>query len=341
MSSNTFLIDAATRHAVFIQRFAGGQSINAQRLIDDLYSDLQTIVLRNAGAPQQEALRLQRVLTETRSRIDVLTRELDSQLLEMAFEFAEDEAQFSLDMIQEVSEAPLQPPTTLVLQNAILTQPMDTPIGPGGVTVQEALDTFANNKATEVQRTLNDGVLRGQTLPQISAALQELVPRARRQVDTITRTIVNHTSNQARAMVMEENQGLLSGYEWVAKLDHRTTLICAGRDGKIYEIGNGPVPPAHFNCRSVIIPTMLDSVAIDTKTGDRDGEPGTTTYQAWLRRQPAKFQDEVLGPTRAALFRRGNLEIERFRDETGRVYTLEELRQINPLAFERAGLDAT
>lgn len=62
-----------------------------------------------------------------------------------------------------------------------------------------------------------------------------------------------------------------------------------------------------------------------------------TRYPEWLGRQSAKFQDSVLGPTRGALFRRGNLPIESFVDQSGRSLTLEQLQAAHPGAFRRAG----
>ena len=50
------------------------------------------------------------------------------------------------------------------------------------------------------------------------------------------------------------------------------------------------------------------------------------------------MQNRVLGPTRAKLFRKGGMNIERFTDPTGRSYTLAELRRLDSEAFELAGL---
>jgi hypothetical protein len=66
--------------------------------------------------------------------------------------------------------------------------------------------------------------------------------------------------------------------------------------------------------------------------------PATTTYEQWLKRQPASFQDTVLGPSRGKLFRNGDLSIGRFVDSQGRTLTLDELRRLEPQAFEDAGI---
>jgi hypothetical protein len=50
-----------------------------------------------------------------------------------------------------------------------------------------------------------------------------------------------------------------------------------------------------------------------------------TTYGGWLKGQSEEFQNDVLGPQRAQLFRSGKVKIDRFTDSNGRVLTLDEL----------------
>ena len=66
--------------------------------------------------------------------------------------------------------------------------------------------------------------------------------------------------------------------------------------------------------------------------------PPETTYQQWLGKQSAAFQDDVLGPTRGALFRRGELDLDKFVNYSGRTLTLDELRKKYPEAFRKAGV---
>jgi hypothetical protein len=53
------------------------------------------------------------------------------------------------------------------------------------------------------------------------------------------------------------NADVLDGVQWLATLDHRTCIICGAYDGRIwtkekmYEV---KVPPAHPNCRCVLVP---------------------------------------------------------------------------------------
>ena len=66
-------------------------------------------------------------------------------------------------------------------------------------------------------------------------------------------------------------------------------------------------------------------------------------FDGWLKGQDKGFQDEYFsqfpnGADKSKLFRDGGLEIQRFRDETGKAYTLEQLRSLNPVAFDKANL---
>lgn len=54
--------------------------------------------------------------------------------------------------------------------------------------------------------------------------------------------------------------------------------------------------------------------------------PAETTYQDWLKRQPAAFQDEVLGPARGKLFRSGEETVHSFVDRRGNELTLAQLQ---------------
>lgn len=67
--------------------------------------------------------------------------------------------------------------------------------------------------------------------------------------------------------------------------------------------------------------------------------PAATTYQEFLSRQPAAFQDDVLGKTKGALFRKGGLKLDRFVNRKGDELTLRELALRDRQAFKDAGLD--
>lgn len=94
-------------------------------------------------------------------------------------------------------------------------------------------------------------------------------------------------------------------YEWVSVIDERTTDICYDRDGRIYDYGKGPLPPAHFNCRSKTVP-LADERA-----------PSNQTYFGWLQTQPNTVLDEIMSTRDAARFKAGQLkkdDLPKFKD---------------------------
>jgi len=69
-----------------------------------------------------------------------------------------------------------------------------------------------------------------------------------------------------------------------------------------------------------------------------DGQvPAKMTYNEWLKTKPAEFQNEVLGPNRAKLFRAG-MPVDRFVNRAGDKLTLDDLRKRDAEYFKKAGL---
>lgn len=133
-------------------------------------------------------------------------------------------------------------------------------------------------------------------------------------------------------------------------------------------------PPAHPNCRSLLV-AIIDAEGVvgnrpyvtDTRTRARrevdframakeSGRPiqdvrrewteqavgrlpAKVSYNEWLRRQSAAFQDEVLGAAKGKLYRKGGLQLDSFVDRRGNELTLSQLAAREPDAFARAGLN--
>lgn len=135
-------------------------------------------------------------------------------------------------------------------------------------------------------------------------------------------------------------------------------------------------PPAHFNCRSASVPVIgeqegdragLDfnketeshaksTIRVETgKKGTITGVPnkgehldfskrmgkGKTfsnkiNFEDWLKKQPDWFQDNYLGPKKAALFRKGGLPLKKFSEKQGRALTLVQLKKTFPKQWKDA-----
>lgn len=157
-----------------------------------------------------------------------------------------------------------------------------------------------------------------------------------RETEALTRTAVNFIANQAHLTTYTQNADILKALEVTATLDGRTTPICIALDRRRTDPANpdpGLVPPFHFRCRTVLTPVVdWEGLGIEAPPeGERasaDGPvSGDWTYEDWFRTQSEAEQNEILGPGRADLFRRGKLDLRRLITDDKEVVPLDELRK--------------
>lgn len=86
-------------------------------------------------------------------------------------------------------------------------------------------------------------------------------------IERYARTKHTEVMNRGR-LEFFESTGVVAAYQYSAILDDRTSEICRGLHGKIFKAGTEPVPPTHFNCRSVLVPiTKYEEFEVDTHVG--------------------------------------------------------------------------
>lgn len=205
-----------------------------------------------------------------------------------------------------------------------------------GASLREHFDRAGESLARSVRRETLEGTSRGESAAQIVRRLRGVrtdtgdggvFDGARRATDAVMRAAAEAVASGARTEAFDAEPEIVAE-QWVATLDTRTCPRCAALDGQRFEIDEGPRPPAHGSCRCKMAPIV---------EGEEPPEP--ITFGAWLRSQTAEVQDDALGPTRGALFRRGGLEVRDFVDQRGKTLTLKQLRQRERDAFERAGIE--
>lgn len=345
MSTNDDIRDAFIRHQIFVQRYAKGREREAEEFIRKVLDE--AVSRLNIDLTELSRARLDRLIQDLIQMVNELNGDYTDGFIQEALDFVEYEVGFNFRVLGANVAVDTVLPNMAQVQAAMLTNIMD--LEPTkGYTIREALSEFGRKKAQQIVQKIRDGIVLGDTTQQIVKNIKDLEGIQTRQAAALARTVTNHVSIQARQITMRENDDIIDSYQWVATLDSRTSLICASRDGQIFkDIDSNPKPPAHFNCRSTI--TWVVNPEFDLGAdieGDRPsvGADGTrsvgadTNYEQWLRKQPKAFQEEVLGIAKAKLFRDGKISIGRFVDEQGRVLSLDQLRELEPLAFERAGL---
>jgi SPP1 gp7 family putative phage head morphogenesis protein len=170
------------------------------------------------------------------------------------------------------------------------------------------------------------------------------------QLQTLTRTAITETSNYVSNTTYKLNDDVVKGYQYVATLDSRTSLICARLDGKVYALTNknAPQPPQHFNCRSTTIPIIKSTNQLlntknnrlqkrkiaglsDSRRASINGQvPAKTTYEEWLKNQSNEVKLAVLGnQKRVTLFNSGKVKFSQFSNKDGKLISLKQLEELS------------
>lgn len=394
LTINEQFFDAQLRHQISTLRYAGTLRRKVIAILDDTEEDLRRAIRRGMRRSigfdtPGKVVRLKAVLEEVRKIRKAAWDSVAATWTEDLAELARHEPQFLSSITKTVVPVVLAPrlPDVGRLKAIVTTTPFE------GATLNQWARKIANDDIARIQGQINVGLVQGETAPEIARRVvgtvklkgqNGVVAIAKRDAEAITLTATNHIANQAAREFFKENADIIDRELYVATLDSRTTPVCRANDGKTYPLGEGPIPPLHFRCRSRRV-ALLDAEAIGKRpskpvherrllrefaeqegldrvpkkradlprgtkgkfdeyarrrTRELTGRvPAKVSYQEWLKRQPRHFQEDLLGPTRAKLFRRGDLDLDRFVDETGHQKTLAELARDEAAAFRAAGLD--
>jgi len=358
------LVDIATRHQVMLERLKSGEWKDLQQFVDEMQRIL-TSRLRSADDLTAFTLRrLTRFQTATREALNDPIREFRRAWRREMERIARSEARFEARSIDNVL---VRTTTDLPTDQQIAAAVFNNPLQARGVTGDQLLGSFFRGweraAVEQITGEIRIGVTQGLTNRQIEQSITGTVAaqfrdgamaQIRRRAETIVRTSVQHVSQQARQATWEQNSDIVRRVRFVATLDSRTTQQCSSLDGMEFPVGQGPRPPLHPNCRSTTVAVLDGRLSVLGEEGTRaarnvddrrriDDVPAGQTYYGWLKQQPAEFQSEAIGPTRAKLLRDGGLTAEEFADlQLGRRFdplTLEEMQRREPTVFQRAGVE--
>lgn len=351
------LLEQVSRHAVLLERLKAGE-----------VKKFET-TLRQVDTQVRDQLTRKELTTYSRSRLEEFLGRVGGKLLGIYQAFGDRmqadlvdialyEAAFEGKSLAKALLIDAIMPSDSLIRAAINTQPLQVSGIDGGTLLKPFLHGWTRTESTRVTNSIRLGVVQGQTNAEITQAIRGTAGQnftdgvlaiSNRNAKSVVHTAVQHVSATARMEALAANAEFVPGYRIVATLDRKTSQQCKSLDGREFEIGNGPVPPFHVNCRTTITPiTKLSAMFGDGATRASVGATGgaqvsaSLSYYQWLKTQPAAFQDAALGPVRGKLFRDGGLTAERFAalqlDKNFKPLTLDQLKKLEPLAFGLAGL---
>lgn len=241
------ITDKIIRHQIFLERFAGGVALIMQAGIDAARNE--AIINTVGGVDRVDIKALEASLAV------IMKQHMNNALNEIKA-LTGHEAGFNVKLLEkelkEVSNT-----TQAQLLKALLNKPMPVGLAENGINrkIDPAYNKFSEQTARQLVQPIRDAqVLGGDMLiaSESIAALSAGLLSA--QARSLSRSSVVHAANTSKEEVYKVNP--ITQVEWVSVLDSHTTPYCRGQDGKVYDIGKGPRPPAHYNCRSVTRPLI-------------------------------------------------------------------------------------
>lgn len=359
MPTNDLLAEIASRHAVYLEGLKTGYANEFDRFLRAMQRD---IVAQIAAVEDMESLkgrRLNALLRAVRKTLDTGFGDYETVWREQLAELGAYEAEFEVKGLKKTVDADFTLPAPAQIMDAAFARPLSVTGIDEGKLLEPFFRDWTGKTYERVEGAIRLGAAQGQTTQQVIRRIRGtrarkyqdgLIAITKREVDMMTRTALQHMANSAKTTTWDANKDIIEAMEWLSVLDGRTSLLCRSLSGREFPIGKGPQPPAHMNCRSTLIPVLRKGLSLLGKSGKQfsRGEDGVKrvnadlTYHEWLKTQSAEFQDSVLGETRGKLLRNGGLTAKRFSelqlDKKFQPRTLDEIRALEPLAFERAGI---
>lgn len=343
MTVNQMLQQQGISHAVYLERLKTHEVRRVVTFLNQMDKDLVAQIAKKSGETFTKA-RLNALLRDVRWLNEQTTQRLAFEVQDGLKDVATYEAGFQAKRLQ--TTVPIEWNITQPAPNQLLTAVLERPFANALFT--DHVKQFSAHRLQQMEGALRMGFAEGQSISDIVRRIRGtraahyrdgILEMSRRNIEAMVRTSVTHASATAREQTYRENDDLIKGVQWVATLDGRTTMICAALDGKVFEIGEGPRPPAHWNCRSTTVPVVkswkelginVDEAPEGVRASMTGQVPAKTTYGSWLKNQPAAVQRDVLGSTRYRKFRDG-APIDSFVKD-GRVMTIDELGRRESIA---------
>lgn len=344
------LHDVTVKFQVYLEQLKSGEIRKMDAVIRALDRTITAAIRELGTAPSRR--RLDKKLSDLRAQMLDLSDEQAASYMKTIQKFSKYALEYNASTVNLVAppNAPALTPAAAASWSATLAAPLQAT----GDLLEPFVDSWGLSAVKKVEGAIRVGFAQGLTTDEIVRKVRGtkaanfkdgiLGGATKREADAMVRTSLQHVSAQAQQMVYDDNDDIIEGYIWISTLDSRTSQTCRSLDGNFYKMGHGPIPPIHVNCRSTTIPKIkgVDLLANTTRAAKGGQVPADQSYYEWLKTMPADFQTDVLGPTRAALFREGGLSAEQFSklqlDKNFSPTTLEEMRKRNPAAFKKAGV---
>jgi len=350
---NEELLDRSIRHSLFFQRFTSGERNNVLKFLDtEVFPDITKTLRSRLHAARLAGIDQGPYTTawvgEIRESIGNMVssgyRVAGQEFKDTMTTFAVSESKFQKSLLKGAVpfDVDFRTPSPALLGSIVRQKPIE------GIKFGKWWQKLGNDTQTDIMGAIKTGLAQGDKPEKLIKRLtgtakngfkDGVYQSARHRAEAVVRTISAKIQTEATYETLLANADTIKGYQFVATLDTRTTTICMGHDGKVYDLKDkSGLPPLHWQCRSTIVAVIKSWEEIGlgdlglkepppagARASMGGDVPSKLTYPEWLGDQSLALQNDALGPGRADIFRRGKLPLNRFYDGNNRPYSLPQL----------------
>ena len=180
-------------------------------------------------------------------------------------------------------------------------------------TAEEWFSGTASADVLRINDMVREGVRSGWTIQEMTRRIvgtkannytDGLLETSRSHATTMARTLCSGVANNAKDQFYQENDDVVIGVEWLDTLDSRTCSRCGGLSRKRWKTKEPhPVPPAHHNCRCVLIPvTELTDLGDDAFRQAANADFDAEAKELYETKYPGKKYEDLAASTRKKYF---------------------------------------
>ena len=216
-------------------------------------------------------------------------------------------------------------------------------------TYSEQIASISLTQQRRIKDVVRKGMIDNLAVNKIAKNVGNSIDLPGAQLKTLSRTAITETSSNVSNATYKLNEDVIDGYQYVATLDSRTSMICGRLDGKVFRLDDsrGVRPPQHFNCRSTTVPIVKSYEDLNNTNSSRiskrklqriskskrasfNGQVASeTNYAKFLSEQDDNFKLTVLGnKRRVEIFNTGKLKFTQFSTRDGELISIGRLEEL-------------
>lgn len=284
------LYDVAHRHQVYLEGLKEYQLNEFAAAMLDMEDQIRALVL-GVGVESLDGLtrrELNKLLTQLAKVQDGALKGYVRRLYAFLRNYLAIDSDMYNEVVAEESGIILVPvpgsPST------ILGEILDTPLSANGQIASDLIAAFIASVIGQTANEVRKALVNHSTIAEL---VRQLVgTNAAAYKDGLFNRLINQGATNIRTLMQQVFTAMsdrifqlyTNRYMWSSVMDDRTTEICQHRNGKVYIYGEGPMPPAHYNCRSVTVPVMMNDTAYR----------GADDFGEWLADQDPDFWQDAL-----------------------------------------------